>query len=121
MRKEELSIGYEIWARPEMGIHDCYMAEYGNKKWTKEVLNFCHEFWKPIEELSLIRDQKSYVIYKLAKRALNLPDDFAEFGCFKGGLSFMLGMMVRKARVSKHIYMHDNFDKGLPKPNKSLD
>ena len=33
----------------------------------------------------------------------------------------MLGLMIQQAGAAKHVYMHDNFDKGLPAPDREYD
>jgi len=121
MRKKDLSIAFEMIARPNIGIQECVDRAYSNLDWPDEFKRFNQEFWLPVRQRSLLGPPKAYVIYQLAKAALPLSGDFIELGCYRGGLSFMLGLMIQRAGSDKKVYMCDRFDGGLPEPDRSVD
>ena len=96
MRKEDLSIAFEMIARPNIGIQECVDRAYANLDWPDEFKRFNQEFWLPVRQRSLLGPPKAYVIYQLAKAVLPLRGDFIELGCYRGGLSFMLGLMMEQ-------------------------
>jgi hypothetical protein len=121
LRKEDISIGYEIWARPGLGNDECQSRAAKGTAPPEGFRPFLQHLWNPVNEYSLVGDVKGFCVYKLAMSALNLPGDFVEFGSYRGGLSFMLGLLARQVGSKKITYMHDNFDKGLPKPDRNFD
>ncbi len=50
----------------------------------------------------------------------HLPGDCIEFGGFRGGLSFFLGLCVRDLGLAKRVFMLDSFE-GLPPTDSRLD
>jgi O-methyltransferase len=125
MDPDDLSIGYEAWARPGLGLAELLarieMADPASRsrRLDAQRLSF-RKVWERISKLSLLGHAKAYVIYRLAQRALTLPGDFIECGVYQGGLSLMLGLVLEEAESSKRVLLCDTFA-GLPAPDRSVD
>lgn len=52
-------------------------------------------------------------LLSLAKKCLNLPGDFVEFGCYRGNTSVLLGQLIQKSSSPKFLWLYDSFA-GLP-------
>ena len=52
-------------------------------------------------------------ILQAAQKALQVPGDFVEFGCYKGDTSLLLAELLRKNHSNKKLWLYDSF-KGLP-------
>lgn len=53
-------------------------------------------------------------LLSLAKKCLNLPGDFVEFGCYRGNTSVLLGQLIQKSSSPKFLWLYDSFA-GLPR------
>jgi O-methyltransferase len=122
---EDLSIGYEAWARPAQGLADLMarteMTDPAMRsRRSEEGWRAFRDIWQRTDKLSLLGPAKAYTIYRLAEQILTLPGDFIECGVFRGGLSLMLGMMLRKAGSDKRVFLCDTYA-GLEAPERSKD
>ena len=122
MRADDLSIGYEIWARPNLDLEGLYEQVRAASRLmrTRRWRDFS-AVWGTVSGASILGEAKAYVIYQLASGAVDLPGDLIELGVYRGGLSFMLGLMQERTGSSKKVVMCDNFDRGLPAPNRRVD
>jgi hypothetical protein len=121
MRNEELSIAYEVLARAELGIKESMARSYEKVRWPFDFGVFQKEIWCHVLEFSLQGPYRGYFMSRHIDAALKLPGDFVEFGCFRGGTSYMMGLMIKRAKTIQRVYMCDNWDNGLPKPDRAFD
>ncbi len=63
-----------------------------------------------IRGMSLVDDERCYLLYQLAKRALDLRGAAAEIGVYKGGTARLLTEVFGK---DKKLYLYDTFE-GMP-------
>lgn len=67
----------------------------------------------------LIKAQVRSIFDRFAE-VRHLPGDCIEFGAFRGGLSFFLGLCIRELGLAKRVYLLDSFQ-GLPRTDAALD
>lgn len=67
----------------------------------------------------LMKAQVRSIFDRLAE-VRHLQGDCIEFGAFRGGLSFFLGLCIRDLGLTKRVYMLDSFQ-GLPQTDAALD
>jgi O-methyltransferase len=121
----DLSIGYEAWARPGLGLTEM-RARLEVSDEAQRLRNCDPQWqsflaiWEAVGKLSLLGAAKAYMVYRLAQRALTLTGDFVECGVYRGGTCLMLGLLLEQARLEKQVFMCDTFA-GLPKPDRRFD
>jgi hypothetical protein len=54
MRKEDLSIGFEIVGRPSLGIQERMDGVHAEVDWPDDYKLFNQQYWNPVHELSLL-------------------------------------------------------------------
>jgi hypothetical protein len=122
LRADDIRIGYEIWARPDLDIYGLYEELRASSTHTNAAAwKAFSAIWERVSSASLLGEAKAFCIYQLASQVSGVRGDMIEFGVYRGGLSFMLGLMQEQAASSKTIVMCDNFDAGLPRPNREID
>jgi hypothetical protein len=72
------------------------------------------------EPFTLLMKAQVRSVYDRLLETRHLPGDCIEFGGFRGGLSFFLGLCVRDLGLDKRVIMLDSFQ-GLPQTDASLD
>jgi len=120
---DDLSIGYEIWARSGLDISGLLdeMRAGEHALEADPVWRAFDRIWDLVRTSSLLSEMKAYVIYKLACRTATLPGDAIELGVYRGGLSFMLGLLYETIGSTKQVLMCDAFEAGLPPPDRRVD
>lgn len=78
------------------------------------------EAFRIVEPYTMLMKAQVRSIYDRLLEVRNLPGDAIEFGGFRGGLSFFLGLCVRELGLKKKVYMLDSFQ-GLPATDPALD
>lgn len=126
MDPDDLSVGYVASVCPSHVTHSSYRRVANNDRdfeatRSSPEWSSCMKLWDLVSEASLLGKFKVFCIYKLARRALELPGDFIECGVYRGGLSLMLALMQDDVKSSKKVFMCDNFDAGLPAPDRVVD
>lgn len=71
---------------------------------------------------TLVPQQKCFVLYELARQALNLPGEFAECGVYRGGTAILLNSVLgnQSAESFKRLHLFDTFQ-GMPPPDSDKD
>jgi O-methyltransferase len=120
---DDLSIGYEIWARSGLDIRGLLdeMRAGAHALEADPAWRAFNRIWELVRASSLLGEMKAYVIYKLACDTAALPGDVIELGVYRGGLSFMLGLLYETIGSTKKVLMCDAFDAGLPEPDRRVD
>ena len=71
--------------------------------------------------ITLVSNDRLWLLYKLSQNALLLDGDFVECGVYKGGTALLLSEILKSSKKSqKKLYLFDTF-KGMPKTNKKVD
>lgn len=87
----------------------------GSGFWDRDV-----EFmalYKTIQDKTVVKIDRSYMLYQFAKVAANLPHgDVAQLGVYKGGTAWMIASCFR--HTQKKFYLFDTFA-GLPQSSSS--
>lgn len=73
-----------------------------------------------VEPHTLLMKAQVRSIFDRLVEVSRLPGDCIEFGGFRGGLSFLLGLCIRELGLDKRVYMMDSFQ-GLPQTDAALD
>lgn len=85
-----------------------------------DLLKF-EELRNKILDITLVSNDRLWLLYKLSQNAIMLDGDFVECGVYKGGTALLLSEILRFFRKSKKkLYLFDTF-KGMPKTNKKVD
>lgn len=87
-------------------------TEFSNKPFEK--------IWSQIKHLSLLDRFRAERIYNAVVQAIELPGNYIEFGSCNGGISLMIGYVLKSRSSNKKIYICDSFQ-GLPAPNRKYD
>jgi hypothetical protein len=73
-----------------------------------------------VEPYTLLMMAQVRSIFDRLVEVRELPGDCIEFGAFRGGLSFFLGLCIVDMGLAKRVAMLDSFQ-GLPPPDEALD
>lgn len=73
-----------------------------------------------VEQHTLLMMAQVRSIFDRLVEVRHLPGDCIEFGGYRGGLSFFLGLCIREMRLAKRVIMLDSFQ-GLPPTDAALD
>jgi hypothetical protein len=73
-----------------------------------------------VEQHTLLMMAQVRSIFERLLEVRELPGDCIEFGGFRGGLSFFLGLCILDMGIPKHVIMLDSFQ-GLPPTDAALD
>ncbi len=88
----------------------------GSGPWDRDPV-FLEQF-KTIEQRTVVKIDRSYMLYQYANYAAKLPQgDVAQLGVYKGGTAKMIAECFK--RTNKNIYLFDTFE-GLP-PSSQAD
>jgi hypothetical protein len=78
------------------------------------------EAYRLVEPITMLMKAQVRSIYDRLLEVKHLPGDAIEFGAYRGGLSFFLGLCVREMGLRKKVFMLDSFQ-GLPTADPALD
>ena len=73
-----------------------------------------------VESHTLLMKEQVRSIFDRLVEVRHLPGDCIEFGGFRGGLSFFLGLCLRDLGLAKRVFMLDSFQ-GLPQTDAARD
>ena len=76
--------------------------------------------YQAVSRYSIMSKPETKSVYDRFLECGDLPGDFIEFGTYNGGLSFFLGLLLKRRGWRKKIYMLDSF-MGLPASDDPLD
>lgn len=76
--------------------------------------------WPHIKPYTLVDPWRAANIARLLYDTRGLDGDVIECGCFQGGISVMLAVLLKQWGVDKKVYMLDSFQ-GLPPPAPGVD
>jgi O-methyltransferase len=96
---------------------NCYSPTF--KPWRKAGIFrlLCDE----ISSRTLLSPDRVWVLYCMARQALNMEGDFLEAGVYQGGTARVLRqVLASKPRSSKRLHLFDSFA-GMPKTNSTKD
>lgn len=80
------------------------------------------EYYRAVQNYSLVSEERCYVLYSLARQALALSGEFWECGVFKGGTAILLSKLLQqygKERVPP-LHLFDTFA-GMPETDAEKD
>ena len=69
---------------------------------------------------TLVSPDRIWILYSLARQAINIPGNFWECGVYKGGTGILLAHLVRSSQPERHLRLFDTFI-GMPKTDLDLD
>lgn len=70
--------------------------------------------YRQIKDVTLVKEDRCYTIYKLAEYCRHLAGDFAECGVYKGGTAFIVGnVIIDSSESNKQFHLFDTFS-GMP-------
>ncbi len=132
VRNAFLRLGYDVRTRSAAEAQEQQLADLRNRlrvlgpleEYTYYHANHCKVYYpcfepwfqqkvQGIRGLTVVSDDRLYVLSWLATHALGLPGDFAECGVFKGGSAKLVAEQVASRMMGKQFHLFDTFD-GMP-------
>ncbi|MFO1499629.1 MAG: TylF/MycF/NovP-related O-methyltransferase [Verrucomicrobiota bacterium] len=124
LKKVLYKLGYELYGVPRQWQGDAPIPD----------LSFYRPFFSPwlgygafaglykeAAPFTLVPPERCWVLFSLARQALNLPGDFAECGVYKGGTAMLLSRVASQAPPpGKKLLLFDSFS-GMLQTDASKD
>jgi len=87
--------------------------------WEAETSEF-NRYYKMAAPRTLVSRDRGYVLFCLAKQALDIPGEFWECGVYKGGTATLLSEILNASKTAKKLYLFDTFE-GMPETDPRFD
>ena len=105
-----------------MGYHIHKINEHNRYLWNCPYLNHTYapffedwfqKIYNPIKNITVVTEDRCYIIYQFCKNASNVEGDFAECGVYKGGTAIMIANILKENKIPKQLHLFDTFT-GMP-------
>jgi len=106
-------IGFEIH-RTESGKEYILCPPYGYSTYSPWFEDKFQEIYRKINNYTIVKEDRCYIIQKFCYNCLHLEGDFAECGVYKGGTAFLTTYTLKKNSIQdKELHLFDTFT-GMP-------
>lgn len=78
-------------------------------------------YFEAIRHFTIVSADRCYVLYSLAKQAINLDGQWYEAGVYKGGTGILLAKLLSERKFKQaRLHLFDTFE-GMPEANTLID